>query len=113
MSDRAFSRWVEQNMTVAGACLIAGVEVTKQTLTLRLPVDQLAAAAVNLDRFAKVNDAMVARCGGDGRTKVAIQDTQLPAYLVRLDPATRRSEILVVAHHCNSRPDWMACGIAR
>ena len=99
MSDRAFSRWVEQNMTVAGACLIAGVEVTKQTLTLRLPDDQWAAAAINLDRFAKVNDAMVARCGCDGRTKVAIEKTQLPAYLVRLDPATRKSEILVLAHH--------------
>ena len=99
MSDRAFSRWVEQNMTVAGASLISGVELAKHTLTLRLPVDQLAAAAVNLDRFAKVNDAMVARCGCDGRTKVAIQNTQLPAYLVRLDPATRKSEILVLAHH--------------
>jgi hypothetical protein len=99
MSDRAFSRWVEQNMTVGGASMISGIELAKHTLILRLPVDQLAAAAINLDRFAKVNDAMVARCGCDGRTKVAIQNTQLPAYLVRLDPATRKSEILVLAHH--------------
>jgi hypothetical protein len=99
MSDQTFARWVEQNMTVKGASMISGVEVSKRTLTLRLPDNQLAAAAINLDRFAKVNDAMVARCGCDGRTKVAIQPTQLPAYLVRLDPATRRSEILVLAHH--------------
>jgi hypothetical protein len=98
MSDRSFSRWVEQNMTVGGARMIAGVELAKHTLTLRLADDQLAAAAVNLDRFEKVNDAMVARCGCDGRTNVAIQKTQLPVYLVRLDPATRRSEILVLGH---------------
>ena len=85
-------------MTVAGASMISGVEVAQHTLTLRLPDDQLAVVAINLDRFAKVNDAMVARCGCDGRTKVALQKTQLPAYLVRLDPATRRSEILVLAH---------------
>jgi hypothetical protein len=99
MSDRVFARWVEQNLTVGGASMISGVELAKRTLTLRLPDDQLPAAAINLDRFAKVNDAMVAHCGCDGRTKVAIQSTQLPAYLVRLDPATRKSEILVLAHH--------------
>ena len=59
----------------------------------------MAAAATNLDRFAKVNDAMVARCGCDGRTNVAFQASELPAYLVRLDPATHRSAILVLAQH--------------
>jgi hypothetical protein len=99
MNDQAFFRWVEKNTTVAGTRMISGVEVSKHTLTLRLPDDQLRAAAINLDLFAKVNDAMVARCGCDGRTKVAIQSTQLPAYLVRLDPATGRSEVLVLARY--------------
>ena len=99
MSDQAFSGWVEQNLTVVGAPKIAGVAIAKHTMTLQLPDDQLTAAAVNLDLFAKVNDAMVARCGCDGRTKVAMQTTQLPAYFVRLDPATRKSEVLVLARY--------------
>jgi hypothetical protein len=73
------------------------VKVAKQTLTLRVPDNELAAAATHLDRFAKVNDAMVARCSCDGRTNVAFHNGELPAYLVRLDPATHRSEILVLA----------------
>jgi hypothetical protein len=97
MSDQVFSSWIQKNTTVGGARMISGVEVSKQTLMLHLPDDQLSAAAINLDLFAKVNDAMVVRCGCDGRTKVALQDTQLPAYLVQLDPATHRSEVLVLA----------------
>jgi hypothetical protein len=99
MNDRAFARWVERNMRVDGTSLVSSVKLTEHTLILRIPDDQLAAAATNLDRFAKVNDAMVARCGCDGHTNVASQDGELPAYLVRLDPATRRSEILVLAQH--------------
>jgi hypothetical protein len=99
MNDLAFARWVERNMRVDGTSLVSSVKVAEHTLTLRIPDDQLAAAATNLYRFAKVNDAMVARCGCDGRTNVASQDGELPAYLVRLDPATRRSEILVLAQH--------------
>jgi hypothetical protein len=97
MNDRAFAHWVEKNLRVDGTSLVSSVKVAERTLTLRIPDQRLAAAATNLDRFAKVNDAMVARCGCDGRTNVAIQDGELPAYLVRLDPATRRSAILVLA----------------
>ena len=99
MSDEAFASWVKQNLNTAGAPNIAQVAIAKQTLMLQLPSDQLAAAAINLDILAKINDGMVARCGCDGRTKVALQDTQLPAYLVRLDPATRKSEVLVLARY--------------
>ena len=99
MNDRAFARWVEKNMRVDGTSLVSSVKIANRTLTLRIPDSQLAAAATNLDRFAKVNDAMVARCGCDGQTNVALQNGELPAYLVRLDPATRRSEILVLAQH--------------
>jgi len=99
MSDEAFSNWVKQNLSTAGAPSVSQVEIAKQTLTLEMPSSQLTAAAINLDILAKINDAMVARCGCDGRTKVALQDTQLPAYLVRLDPATRKSEVLVLARY--------------
>ncbi|HXR25018.1 MAG TPA: hypothetical protein VN742_06630 [Candidatus Binataceae bacterium] len=99
MNERVFARWIEKNMRVDGTSLVSSVKVAERTLTLHIPDNQLAAAATNLDRFAKVNDAMVARCGCDGRTNVALQDGELPAYLVRLDPATHRSEILVLAQH--------------
>lgn len=99
MNEQAFARWVEKNMRVDGTSLVSSVKVAKHTLTLRIPDKRRAAAAINLDRFAHVNDAMVARCGCDGRTNVALQESELPAYLVRLDPATRRSEILVLAQH--------------
>lgn len=99
MNDRAFARWVQRNMRVDGTSLVSSVKVAERTLTLHIPDRQMAAAATNLDRFAKVNDAMVARCGCDGRTNVAFQASELPAYLVRLDPATHRSAILVLAQH--------------
>lgn len=97
MSERAFARWVENSLRVDGGSLVSNVKVAKRTLTLSIPDDRLGVAATNLDRFARVNDAMIARCGCDGQTNVALQDSELPAYLVRLDPATRRSEILVLA----------------
>ncbi len=99
MSDQAFANWVKQNLSSAGAPSVSQVAIAKQTLTLELPRNQLTAATLNLDILAKINDAMVARCGCDGRTKVALQDTRLPAYLVRLDPATRKSEVLVLARY--------------
>jgi hypothetical protein len=99
MSEKAFAGWVQRNMQVNGTSLVSSVKVAKHTLTLNIPDSQMAAAAINLDRFTTVNDALVARCGCDGQTKVSFEDSELPAYVVRLDPATRRSEILVLAQH--------------
>jgi len=52
---------------------------------------------LNLDRFAVVNDGLVARCACPGETNVAFERNDLPAYLVRFDPALRQSAILVLA----------------
>ncbi|MBV8771710.1 MAG: hypothetical protein JO166_05170, partial [Deltaproteobacteria bacterium] len=62
MSARQFHRWIEQNMTVDGNLMVSEVEVGKRTLDLWLGDNQLSNAAVNLDRFARVNDGLVARC---------------------------------------------------
>jgi len=75
---------------------VSSIRVDPSKLTLRLTKEQLPSAAHNLDRFVKVNDALIAHCRCAGRTNVELQDSQLPAYLVRLDPATRQSEILVL-----------------
>ena len=43
-----------------------------------------------------INDAMVARCGCDARTNVAVSETGFPAYFIRLDPETRLSEVMIL-----------------
>jgi hypothetical protein len=96
MSERQFRRWIEQNMTVSGILMVSNVEIGKHTLDLWLGDDQLGNAKLNLDRFARVNDGLVARCHCDGRTKVALGDSGLPAYLVRLDTSSHQSEVLIL-----------------
>ena len=55
-------------------------------------------ASLKLDRISAINDATIARCGCDGRTNVGIAETNFPLYLVRLDPETQRSEVLILPH---------------
>ena len=96
MSDRQFRRWVERNMTVDGITMVSNVEIGKRVVGLWLADDQIGNAALNLDRFVRVNDGLVVRCRCNGRTKVALQESGLPAYLVRLDTADRQSEVLIL-----------------
>ena len=96
MSERQFRQWIEQNMTVGGNLMVSNVEIGKRTLDLSLGDNELHNAALNLDRFARVNNGLVARCHCDGRTKVALSDSGLPAYLVRLDTASHQSEVLIL-----------------
>jgi hypothetical protein len=97
MNEGAFRRWVEDKTTVSGMSMVSSVEVSKGVLRLWIPNTQMRTAALNLDRFADINDALVARCHCNGKTNIAAQDSGLPAYLVRLDPETRRSEVLILA----------------
>jgi hypothetical protein len=97
MSDASFTRWVQSNTTVSGTPLVSDVKLGKRTLSLWISEHQLHDVALNLDRFVRVNDAMVARCGCDGKTNIAVQGTGLPAYLVSIDPETRHSEVLILA----------------
>jgi hypothetical protein len=96
MNDGQFRHWIEENMTVEGNLMVSNVEIGKHTVDLWLGDDQLANAALNLDRFARVNNGLVARCRCDGRTKVTLGDSGLPAYLVRLDAASHQSEVLIL-----------------
>jgi hypothetical protein len=97
MSSQSFRRWVADNTTIAGTPLVSDIRIGKRMVDLWIPGNHLAIAAINLDRFARVNDALVARCRCDARTAIAMQGSDLPAYLVRLDPATRQSEVLILA----------------
>jgi hypothetical protein len=99
MSDPQFRRWIEKNMTVAGNLMVSDVEIGKHSVALWLGDDQLTNAALNLDRFARINDGLVARCHCNARTKVALKDSGLPAYLVRLDAASHQSEVLILDQH--------------
>jgi hypothetical protein len=96
MSDLQFRHWVERNTTVGGLTMVSNVETDKRVVGLWLADDQIENAALHLDRFARVNDGLVVRCRCNGHTKVALQESGLPAYLVRLDTADRQSEVLIL-----------------
>lgn len=96
MDDSAFKRWVIKTATVSGKPMVADPKLDHGLLKLDLVAPDLAAAALNLDKFAQINDAVVARCGCDGRTNIGLGSSDLPAYVVRLDPETRESEVLIL-----------------
>jgi len=96
MNDIAFKRWVMKNTTVSREALVDRIDMHKSAMDLRVASGSLPAIALNLDRFVLVNDAMVARCRCDGRTNIAVEGSGLPAYLLRFDLDTRRSEVLVM-----------------
>ncbi len=75
--------------SMASRCAAAQID-------LRVASGSLPEVALNLDRFTRINDAMAARCRCDGRTNISVEGSGLPAYLLRLDPETRKSEVLVM-----------------
>jgi hypothetical protein len=96
MSPGQFSQWVVTTSKVSGTTLVSSVEVKDKTLNLSVDEANLPVAALSLDRLATINDAMVARCGCDARTNVAVAETGFPAYFIRLDPETRMSEVMIL-----------------
>ncbi|HEV2170799.1 MAG TPA: hypothetical protein VGR40_07620 [Candidatus Binatus sp.] len=96
MDKRQFAQWVEKTMTVSSTPLANNVEVRDSTLTLSVSEANMHIASLSLDRLATINDAMVARCGCDARTNVAVAETGFPAYFIRLDPETRISEVMIL-----------------
>ena len=96
MNKSQFDRWVVATSTVSGTVLASNVEVSDSTLTLSVSDANLPTAALSLDRLATINDAMVARCGCDARTNVAVAETGFPAYFIRLDPETKMSEVMIL-----------------
>lgn len=96
MNDTAFKRWVIENATVSRTSLINGIDLHNSVIDLHVAGARLPEVALNLNRFAQINDAMVARCRCDGRTNIAVEGSGLPAYLLRLDSQTRQSEVLVM-----------------
>ncbi|MGA7873669.1 MAG: hypothetical protein WCA22_22510 [Candidatus Binatus sp.] len=96
MDQRQFTRWVARTATVSGTALASRVELNDSTLNLSIDDANMPLAALNLDRFTTINDAMVARCGCDARTDVAVAETGFPAYFIRLDPETRMSEDMIL-----------------
>ena len=96
MDKRQFTEWVEKTATVSGTALASNVDIKDSTLNLSIGESNLQTAALSLDRFATINDAMVARCGCDARTNVSIAETGFPAYFIRLDPETKMSEVMIL-----------------
>jgi hypothetical protein len=96
MNKTQFTKWVVATSTVSGTALASSVEVSDSTLNLSVNEANLPTAALSLDRLATINDAMVARCGCDARTNVAVAETGFPAYFIRLDPETKMSEVMIL-----------------
>lgn len=96
MNDGEFTRWVTKTATVSGTALASRVEMTKSTLILSVDESNLQLAALSIDKLAAINDAMAARCGCDAHTDVAVIETGFPAYVIRLDPETRMSEVMIL-----------------
>jgi hypothetical protein len=98
MSKEEFANWVAKEGKVEGASMFSSIALKDEEVTLSVKKSDLHAAALKLDRIANINDAAVARCGCEGRTNVGIAETNFPLYLVRLDPETKRSEVLILPH---------------
>lgn len=96
MDKSQFMRWVVKTATVSGTPVAASVKMKDSTLDLFVDEANLQLAALSLDRFATINDAMAARCGCDARTNVAVAQTGFPAYFIRLDPETKMSEVMIL-----------------
>ncbi len=96
MNKSQFTKWVVATSTVSGTTLASSVEVNDSTVNLSVNEANLPTAALSLDRLATINDAMVARCGCDARTNVAVAETGFPAYFIRLDPETKMSEVMIL-----------------
>jgi hypothetical protein len=105
MNDASFKQWVVKTATVDGKPLVADPQLEGGRLKLDLiEPNNLSWAALNLDKFALINDAVVARCGCAGRTDVGVGTSDLPAYVVRLDPETKSSEVLILLSGANIGP---------
>jgi hypothetical protein len=96
MSKSQFTKWVVATSTVSGTALASSVAMNDTTLNISVNEANLAVTALSLDRLATINDAMVARCGCDARTNVAVAETGFPAYFIRLDPETKMSEVMIL-----------------
>ena len=98
MSKDEFMLWVAKEGSVEGTAMFASVALKDRELDLAVRKQELQIASLKLDRLSEINDAAIARCGCDGHTNVGIAETNFPLYLVRLDPETQRSEVLIMPH---------------
>lgn len=98
MTKPEFVLWVAKQGSVAGTAMFSSVALKNSELDLAVRRQEIQLASLQLDRLSTINDATIARCGCDGRTNVGIAETNFPLYLVRLDPETQRSEVLILPH---------------
>jgi len=96
MNDDQFTQWIVKTSTASGTALASRIEIGKSTLKFSIDDANLQLAALSLDKLAAINDAMAARCGCDAHTNVSVTQTGFPAYVIRLDPETRMSEVMIL-----------------
>jgi len=98
MSKTEFVLWVAKQGSVEGTAMFCSVSLKNTELDLAIRRQEVRLASLKLDRLSAINDATIARCGCDGRTNIGVAETNFPLYLVRLDPETQRSEVIILPH---------------
>jgi hypothetical protein len=96
MAHEAFAQWIAKQGAAQGEPLFSRIDVRDDNVQLWVAGDKVPALAFNMEKLVKVNDALVARCGCDARTNVGDSDTGFPVYLVRLDPETSQSQVIIL-----------------
>lgn len=96
MNDAQFERWVQADLTLSGRPVASQVRVKQSKLTFSIDDADLPLVALNLDKLSTANDALTARCGCGARTEIAVAETGFPVYIIRLDPETRMSEVMIL-----------------
>jgi hypothetical protein len=96
MSREAFVQWLAKQGATQDEPLFSKIDVRDGSVQLWVTKEHMPALDFNMKKLAEINDALVARCGCAGRTNVGTSDTGFPVYLVRLEPETRQSQVIVL-----------------
>jgi hypothetical protein len=96
MNDGQFERWVRADLTLSGRPVASRVRVKESKLTFSIDDADLPLVELNLDKLSTANDALTARCGCGARTEIAVSETGFPVYIIRVDPETRMSEVMIL-----------------
>ncbi len=96
LSRQNFAKWVKENARASRTDPEINPSLHGKVLNLWISESALPLSTTQLEHFAKINDAFAAWCGCDAKTTVSLAHSHLPAYLMRLDPDTGRSEVVVL-----------------
>ena len=97
MSAIRFEQWARRSVAATGSSsMVVRNELAGSTLHLWIPEVDLPDAALHLNTFVAINDALTARCACSARTRISDARSGLPAYLLYFDTDLRASDVFVL-----------------